>query len=198
MNFSHQSLSNLEIVGFLTGLASVWLSRQMSVSNWPVGLVSVACFAVLFLNAKLYADALLQFAFGIVGLYGWWRWTHDASRTGVPRPCRMSVWQRTVSFTIAGVLTVAVAYPLARFTDSPLPYPDAAIFSFSMVAIWAQAKRFVENWLIWIAVDVVSIPVYWSRQLPLTALLYAIFMILCVFGLLAWKRAESESGPSQP
>lgn len=183
-----QAVTWLEVVAFLTGLVSVWLTWRMHVASWPVGLVNVACFSVLFVQAKLYADALLQVAFFGLGVYGWLQWARAGRQPSGLRPAH-APWREVVGMGAAGVAgTAAAAWVLLRFTDSPAPWPDAAILAFSLVATWAQARRYVLSWPIWIAVDVVSIPLYWSRALPLTAVLYLLFLAICVAGWRHWLR----------
>lgn len=188
LTLAGQSVSTLEMVAFATGLLSVWLTQRMHVANWPAGLVNVACFSVLFVEAKLYADALLQVAFFVLGVYGWWSWSHAAAGTQrqLAVTCASAAelgWLAVIA--IAG--TWGVARTLVAFTDSPVPLPDAAVLVLSLLATWAQAKRRLECWLLWIAVDLISIPLYWSRSLHLTALLYVVFLLICIAGLWNWK-----------
>lgn len=188
-----QTASLPEVVAFAAGLLSVWFARGMRIATWPLGIVSVLCFAVVFFNAKLYADAWLQFAFVAVSVYGWWSWAQrgpDAQDTPV---VRASMPQIEVSLALAAASTVACALILQRHTDSPAPWPDAAIFSLSLLATWAQARRYLECWLAWIAVDLVAVPLYWSRSLALSAALYVIFLLLCIAGLIEWQRRVKPS-----
>ena len=183
-----QSTSWLEIAAFVSGLASVWLTRQLHVGNWPAGIVSCVCFGVLFVGVKLYADALLQIVFIALGLYGWQQWASSRAAVGEVRVSRA-----TRSEILAGVLltvlgTFAAAWALSRFTDSPVPLPDAAILVMSLLATFGQARSRIEFWWVWIAVDVISIPLYWHRALPLTAVLYVIFLTICITGLVSWRK----------
>ena len=187
-----QPVTGLELAAFVTGLASVWLTWRLHIANWPCGLVSVACFALLFVQARLYADALLQVAFFIFGLYGWYAWASGAPAGAQPvRVTRAPVRERIIVVGVASAATLAVAAGLRQYTDSPAPFADAAVFAFSLAAIYTQARVRLENWWLWIAVDLISIPLYWTRQLPLTALLYMLFLLICLRGLRAWRlRAE--------
>jgi nicotinamide mononucleotide transporter len=180
-------MAALEVLAVATALASVWLLLRLHIWNWPVGLVSVSCYAVLFFNAKLYADALLQGVFFGFGAAGWFAWLRGAARGDAGRVTRATPeeWRWGATIAVAGIAAVAVA--LQSLTDSPLPWIDAAIFVLSLLAIWGQALRRLECWWVWILVDVISIPVYLARDLPLTAALYAVFLVLCVAGLRAWR-----------
>ncbi len=198
-----QPVTPLEILAFITGLACVWLAVKMHIANWPVGLVSVACYAVLFFQAKLYADSLLQVVFFAAGVYGWWRWSlaqrTDRAEAGPPADAGPAItrasarqWSWIAVQALSGILVVS--WYLRSFTDSPLPTLDATILCVSVAALWWQAHRIIECWWLWILVDVISIPVYWSRGLGLTSLLYAIFLVMCLFGLREWLRLRREGG----
>ena len=191
MSIFGQPTSMLEIVAFISGLLSVWLTARMHVLNWPLGIVSVLCYLVLFLGAKLYADAALQVVYSLLGVYGWILWSramraeHDLSRlTVVAMPLRW--W--LVGVALTSMATILFALILARYTDSPVPWLDSLLTAASLLATWGQAKRDRISWWVWIAVDCIAVPLYWSRQLPLTSVLYLIFLVICFFGLRSWSR----------
>ena len=183
-----QSVSVLEVTAFVTGLSSVWLAQRMHIANWPASLVSVLCFSLVFFEARLYAGALLQLAFVGVGAYGWWNWS-KAKVAGDELPVTHASRREIASaLALAAAGTVAGAALLKAWTDSPAPWPDAAVLMFSLLAMWAQAHRRIECWLVWIGVDLIAIPLYWSRSLPMTAALYGLFLLLCIGGWRRWQR----------
>ena len=177
-----------ELLGFITGAICVWLVARQNIWTWPIGLVNNAMFFVLFLTAKLYADASLQVVFGVLAIYGWYRWirpTVDVSPIQIRRTTK-SEW---LVFGVCGVMGVgASTFWLATSTDSPVPFWDSAILVLSLLATYGQANKLLESWWLWIAVDVISVPLYISRSLYLTAILYAVFLAICVFGLRTWSR----------
>jgi nicotinamide mononucleotide transporter len=181
-----------ELVGDVTGLLCVYLVARANVWNWPLGVANTVLFFFVFLRARLYGDALLQLVFTALNLYGWWLWTRPGERSD-STPIR-----RASHFELAGCLLVSLAgtgvaaLVLARNTDSPVPIWDASVLVLSLVATWAQAEKLVESWWLWIAVDVISVPLYLSRALYPTALLYALFLALCVLGLREWLRLLRE------
>lgn len=183
-----QSISALELVAFVSGLLSVWLTQRMHIANWPVGMFNVVCFAFLFVDAKLYADALLQVAFFVLGAYGWWSWVRTKATAGSLPVTRASLAEVSTVIGLALVFTFLAASTLMAWTDSPAPWPDAAVLVLSLLATWAQARRCIESWVLWIVVDLISIPLYWSRSLPLTAILFAVFLVLCIAGLVSWRK----------
>ena len=183
-----QSISVLECVAFVTGVMSVWLTLRLDIRTWPAGLISVCCYALVFFGAKLYADAILQLAFFITGLYGWWQWAHAGSVNWKHRPVLRATERELLSGAgVSALCIVAIAQALERFTDSPAPLADASVFVLSLFATVLQALRRIEGWWVWIVVDLISIPLYWSRSLYLTALLYCVFLVLCVGGWNSWR-----------
>jgi nicotinamide mononucleotide transporter len=194
INVFGQSISWLEALAFVTGLWCVWLVKRMSLWNWPVGLFNVACFAVLFLDAKLYADAVLQIAFAALSVYGWWQWSRTEARVGDLPVSRSTAREALTWFAASAAAIAAGAQLLARFTDSPVPLADTSILVMSLVATAGQALRRLESWWIWIAVDMVSVPLYWQRGLPLTALLFGLFLLLCIAGQHEWAQRWRAQG----
>ena len=138
-----QAVSWLEIAAFASGLASVWLTWRLHVASWPVGLVNVACFSVLFVQARLYADALLQVAFFVLGIYGWVQWARAGRQPTGVRPSHAPLAELLALLGVGAAGTGLAAAVLIRYTDSPAPWPDAAILSFSLAATWAQARRLI-------------------------------------------------------
>lgn len=184
----YTSSTTLEIVATATGLVSVWLTARENIWAWPVGLVNVACFFFMFEEAKLYADMMLQVFFFLLSVYGWIVWLTKRGGADV-RPTR----RITVSFAvILGVLTVAVAwawgYVLQAYTDASIPYADALIATLSLAAQFLLSSKVLENWLVWIAVDVLSIGMYAYKELYALAFLYVIFLLIAVSGYVSWKR----------
>lgn len=187
-----QPISWIEAFGFVTGALCVWAVARQYSWNWPIGLVNNVAFLLLFLGFGLYADATLQVAFFVLGVYGWIAWTRRgrALGTSVVPIRRVRRAEAIVGFAVAAAVTVLVASALIGFTDSVVPWPDAFILAFSLLATWGQARKILEQWWVWIAVDVVSIPLYAYKGLWLTAVLYTGFLALCVYGLRRWVREE--------
>lgn len=183
-----QAVTWLEGLAFVTGLLSVWLIQRMNIWTWPVGLVSVACLGWLFADARLYAVATLQVAFAVLGLWGWWQWARAPAPGGEPPVTRTRAAEALGVGALCLPLIALVAWWLGRHTDNPAPLADTTILVLSLAATAGQALRRLEAWWIWIAVDIVSVPLYWQRGLPLTALLYVCFLLLCVAGLRSWTR----------
>ena len=176
----------VELVAALLSAVAVWLMAVRHRLCWLAGLVSVLVYAGVFVQARLYSDALLQGVFALLLVYGWWHWKRspgaDAAqlvvRTGAPR-------EYLAPLALAALGGAGLGGTMAHFTDAALPWLDAALTALSLVAQFWMARRLRANWLMWIAVDVVYVGVYWVKDLPVTALLYAGFIVLAVIG---WRR----------
>jgi nicotinamide mononucleotide transporter len=178
--------SAVEWIGAGAGLACVWLLARASIWNWPVSILNTVLYFAVFLRAGLYADALLQVVFTSLGLYGWWSWRFGGAR-GAELPIRRATSAEgalAAGLALAG--TSLSALVLARATDSTVPIWDSSVLVLSLVATWAQARKILESWWVWILVDVISVPLYLVRELFPTALLYTLFLLLCVSGLRRW------------
>ncbi|MFT3660462.1 MAG: nicotinamide riboside transporter PnuC [Gordonia sp. (in: high G+C Gram-positive bacteria)] len=182
-----QPFQVVEVLGFVTGALCVWAVTRQYAWNWPIGIANNLVFVVLFLGAGLYADTVLQAVFAVIALYGWWQWRRGGTGA-TPLPVRRSApAERAAGLAVAAVGTVVVALLLTTHTDSTVPWPDAFVLAASLLATWGQARKILEQWWVWIAVDVVSIPLYAYKGLWLTALLYTGFLALCFDGLRRWR-----------
>jgi nicotinamide mononucleotide transporter len=176
-----------ELLGFATGLVTVWLVVRQHIANWPVGIANVLFLMVVFWQAGLYADAGLQIVYVLLGLYGWWQWGYGGERR-TPLTVRRTTGPEWTGLAVAGALcTVALWLFLDRLTASTVPLPDAATTALSLMATYGQAKKLVESWWLWIAADLIYIPLYAYKGLWFTAILYVAFLALCVLGLRAWR-----------
>ena len=191
-----------EVLAVIFGIISVYLSTREHIWSWPTALVNVALYFVVFFEAKLYADMGLQVVYFGLSLYGWYEWLYGgANRTElhVSRTSR----PLGVRLLIIGVVCAAVIGTLlARFTDAALPYVDSATTSTSLVAQWMMTRKILENWAVWMAVDVVYVGMFIYKHLYLTAGLYTVFFVLAAMGYVQWKRSllgrVLESGNREP
>lgn len=181
-------MSPLEIAATVFGLWSVIAYVRESVWAWPTGLINVILYILLFWNSRLYGDTALQVVYVVLQFYGWWQWLHGgAGRRQLPITATSPrLWLSLGA--IAAVAYVPMALLLGRYTDTDVPWWDSAPTISSLVAQWMISKKKLENWYVWIATDLVYIPLYLYKQLYLTAGLYAVFLVLCVLGLRAWTR----------
>ncbi len=187
-----RSTSYVELIAVAFGLLSVYLSAREHIVSWPTAIVNVAIFFFLFWKAKLYADAVLQLVYLTLSIYGWSEWLYGGaqhSRLRVSKTSRREWLVLTPLFLVGGLGLGAL---LARYTDSPIPYFDAMLTTASLVAQWMMTRKLLENWLIWIAADIVYVPVFIFRGLPFTALQYAVFLVLAGMGWYGWRKSLRE------
>jgi nicotinamide mononucleotide transporter len=181
-----------EVLGFLTGIVTVWLAVRGRVETFPAGMVNNAFFLVVFARAGLYADAALQVVYAALSALGWWAWL----RLGPGRtPLRVTNASRALLLTTAvGVaLATAALVPMLRAAHGSAPFLDALTTSMSLGAQALLSLKKLETWFAWIAVDLVYVPLYVDRGLHLTALVYVVFLAMCVVGLRDWRRAGAVS-----
>jgi nicotinamide mononucleotide transporter len=177
-----------EVLGFVTGVWCVWLVVRRNIWNWPVGIANNVFFLLLFVEAGLFADSALQVVYLVLGFYGWWAWVRGgAHRTELPMS-RTTRTQWIWLLVIGVVATFALGWLLANKTTSTVPAADSLTTVLSLLATWGQARKKVESWWLWIAADVIYVPLYQYKGLTLTALLYLGFLALCVAGLRAWTQ----------
>lgn len=182
-------MSWTEILGAITGAASVLLAVRESAWNWPVGIVNNIFFLILFWHSKLYADAILQIVYILVSFYGWWNWVRGGTgRTELPISTT-SLIAALVLAGFAGASTLLLNGILARFTDSPVPFWDAITTALSLTAQYMLSRKLLENWWIWMTADIIYIGLYCYKALYLTAALYLVFGGMCVAGYVGWRKS---------
>lgn len=178
-----------EVLGFGSGALCVWLVARQHIANWPLGIANNVFFVLLFTQAGLYADAGLQVVFIALAVYGWWAWTHGGGPGSDALPVRRTTrTEWTWLLTAGAVGTLGLTLLLDRATDSTVPFWDALTTALSLMATYGQCRKRLESWWLWIAADVVYVPLYAYKELYLTSLLYLGFMTLCVLGLRGWTR----------
>ena len=175
----------LEAVSFVTGAVCVWLTVRENVWNFPIGLLNVATFVFVFARVGLYGDAGLQVVYFVLGIVGWYLWLYGGERH---TPLRVSSASRreliTVSITVA--LLAILLWQTLRYVGGSASAWDAITTAISLGAQWLLNRKHVEAWIGWIIVDVIYVPLYCHKSLYLTAILYAVFLVMAVMGLRAW------------
>lgn len=180
----------VEIAGFITTVAGIWLTTKRSMLCWPIIVAADVLYLVVFYHAQLLSDALLQAFFLAFTFYGWWNWARGVRQDGEVRVAPLSARSLWLGL-LAGAAGSFVLGILAKHLHAALPFLDAALTSFSLVASWWGARKHTANWRLWIVVDLIYIGEYLYKDLQATALLYAILVWLAVLGLRDWRRAET-------
>ena len=180
----------LEIAGMVFTVLGIWLTTRRMLICWPITLLADFLYLVVFYEAKLYSDALLQMFFVAFTLYGWWHWWRGVVEEGEVRvePLNRRGW--AVGLAAGAVGAVLLGWLMER-VGAALPHLDAALASYSLVASWWGARKHIANWWLWIAVDVIYVGEYLYKDLRATALLYAGLVLLAILGLRDWRRAAA-------
>jgi nicotinamide mononucleotide transporter len=178
----------LEAAAVLFGIVSVYLSVRENIWSWPTAIVNVTLYIFVFRRARLYADMALQVVYIAISLYGWYEWLHGGAGKTELRVTRSNARLGGLLVTIGLVSAAALGTILGRYTNAALPYLDSTTTATSLIAQWMMARKLLENWLVWVAVDVVYIGMFLYKSLYLTAFLYAVFLVLSATGYARWRK----------
>ena len=178
----------LELVAFVLSIWMVVANMRVQIVAWPLAIVSSLAYLLLFAHSKLYGEASLQLFFAVIAAWGWWQWRYGRQADGQALAVR---WLRPRGRLVLALLTLA-AWPalgtlLASVTDSDVPYWDALPTAGSVAGQWLLGRQYVENWPVWVAVNLASIALFAYKGLWLTVLLYALFALLALIGWRAWR-----------
>ena len=179
-------ISLSEAIGFVSGALCVWLTVKENIWNWPVGIVNNIAFAILFFKTALFADMGLQIIYLGLGIYGWYQWLYGGKSRS---PLTISAIKpvQAIVLTVLTVLSTAILTKYLVSVHDSAPLWDALTTVMSLVAQYLLTKKILENWFVWISADVVYIALYLYKELSLTAILYFIFMVMCVIGVKEWR-----------
>lgn len=181
----------LEVAAFWIAIAMVFANFRVHPVAWPLAIVSSLMYALLFADSKLYGEAGLQIVFVLVAFWGWWEWLRGTGSDGAPlRVHRLAPRQRLVALVATLAAWPLLGWLLDRFTDSDVPYLDALPTVGSLTGQFLLGRKLVENWPVWLAVNVVSVGLFAVKGLWLTVVLYALFAVLSVVGWRTWRRLE--------
>lgn len=180
----------VELIAAILSALGVWLTARRHPWCWPVALVASIVYAWVFAVARLYSDALLQGAFVVMIVYGWIHWVQHLGGDSRVRIARLPL-RSAVLHVLAGVAgAIVLGYIMQRWTNAALPWLDAALTAFSLVGQWWQARRHIAAWWLWIVVNIVYVGEYVYKDLRITAVLYAGFLVLSLIGLHNWRQAR--------
>jgi len=183
----NDQVSVAELLGFVTGAASVWLTVKAHISNFPVGIANSAFFLVLFLSARLYADSGLQVVYLVLGFAGWWQWVHGAASQGGLVVARSS-WPLLAACAAFVTLATWGLTLLLGWANDIAPFWDALTTALSLAAQFLLNLKRIENWAFWILTDIIYVPLYAVKRLDLTAIVYVLFLGMCFMGVATWRK----------
>ena len=191
-------MSSLELLAALLGAISVYLSVRQNIWSWPTAIVNVVVYAFVFYQAKLYADMGLQVIYAALSVYGWYEWLYGGANRTELHVTRTAPRLGAVLTLIALAGSAALGVFLRGATDAALPFMYSFLSSTSLVAQWMMTKKKLENWLVWIGVDVLYVGMFVFKHLYITAGLYAVFLALAVRGYIDWRLSMAELAGAQP
>lgn len=180
--------SLLEAISFVSGALCVWMVVRQNVWNFPLGLVNVATLCVVFFQTRLFADASLQIVYVILNAWGWYYWLYGGENRTALQVGWASGRERLIVISVGLVMTL-VFWQTLHLVGGSAKFWDAITTALSLCAQWLLNRKKIESWYLWIAADVIYIPLYLSMNLLLTAVLYCIFLALCFLGLREWQRS---------
>jgi len=187
-----QAQSALEIIAVLAAVAYLGLAIRQNIACWLFAAISTAIYIGLFIEARLYMEAVLNIFYLVMAAYGWYVWRNGRS-AGADSP--IVTWPPRTHFIAIAIIIVLSAgngYFLSANSDAAFPYIDSLTTWFAIWATFLVARKVLENWWYWLVIDITSLMIYWSRDLQLTALLFLLYVILIPFGLISWSRSMRE------
>ena len=184
--------SALEWFGTITGFSCVYLAARQHILNWPVAILSILAYMVLFYEYKLYGDAALQLYFLGTSIYGWYYWLKRKQSDAKPIVSLNRMEYAGIILLII-ILSILLGIFLDTFTDTDVPYIDGICTAISFVAQFLMTRKVLQNWLLWIIADICYVPLYLYKNLALTAVLYTLFLVLAIMGFLDWQRTWKQS-----
>lgn len=183
----------LEWVGTVTGFLCVYLAARQHILNWPISIISVAAYAVLFYQSKLYGNAVLQLYFFGTAIYGWYYWTKRKEDAGKKPIVSFSSGEILLTILSVLVLSGIMGWFLGEYTDTDVPYIDGFCTATSFVAQFLMTRKVLQNWLLWVFVDICYVPLYIYKGFMLTSLLYVAFAIIAAMGYLDWRKTWKQA-----
>lgn len=182
----------LDILTTILGLAYILLEYKASVWMWVVGFLMQLLGIVLYYQKGLYADCGMEFYYLSMTVYGYWKWVRgSASKTVLPIrhfPCRLVLPWLALIVGVWGF----IYWLLVTYTNSNVPLADSFTTALSIVGVWALAHKYLEQWFIWIAVDVVTCVLYFYKDIPFKASLYGLYVVIAILGWFKWRRMMKE------
>ena len=189
------SANYIEVLGAVLGVVYIFLSIRQNIFTWPVGLLTSALYVYVFFVSKFYADMALQVYYVVVSIYGWYYWLHGSpgnEQDNLPvvfTPRKLWIFLGMASV----ILFFLIVFVLENYTDSPIPVWDALTTALSLVATWMLARKYLENWLIWIFVDFLSSALYAVKNLWPTVILFVVYTVMALQGYYSWKKDMERS-----
>ena len=185
-----------ELLAAVLGFIAIFLQIKQNVWYWFVSIIMVTMYIYIYIGAKLYADMSLQVYYLFISFYGWYAWLYGNTKDDQNKELRVSSSPKKIIRNLTAITIIlffAIAWFLIQFTNSDLPYWDSFTTALSFVATWMLARKKIENWLIWVVVDAVSVAIYIYKGLYPTAVLFLCLTFLAIVGYRKWKKELDDS-----
>jgi nicotinamide mononucleotide transporter len=184
--------SYLELIAVILSIAGVWLTAKEKIINWPIAIIACAIYVYIFYKDNLFGDASLQVFYVGISFYGWYEWLHGG-KNNEELLISKTPMKLLIIFALITIPAGLCLGLLLSHTQSNVPYWDGITTSLSLIGTWMMAKKYIENWLIWIFTDMLYVILYIIKDLYLTAILYFIFTLLAFYGYYAWRKQIAAS-----
>lgn len=182
----------LEGIAVFFGILSVWYAKKENILVFPTGIISVLIYVYICFFAKLYADMGINFVYFVMSVYGWYNWSRKDDAKAVVPISWCTKKDHLISAVMLAGFFVTLSYFLSNYTDSNVPVIDSATTSIFIVGMWLMARKKIENWIYWIIGDVISIPLYFYKDLALTSIQFTVFLVLAIMGFIEWRKKLRE------
>ncbi len=187
------SMTWIELIAASLGALSVYLMTQQKPAAWPIGLLMVLLYIWIFYDARLYSEMLLQIIYVVLQIYGWWQWLRGGEQQQGRAVSSLNSLGISQGLLVGASITLALGFAMSQYTDANLPWLDAALTGFSLVAQYWMAQKRLQCWLLWIVLDSIYVGMFITAELYLTAILYVVFTALAVYGWLEWRASEAQT-----
>ena len=184
----------LEVTAIIFGLLSVWFAKKNTIWVFPTGIINTAIYVYLLCKWNLLGDMMINFYYVVMSIYGWYHWTRKKDSVAEFPISKMNPSEKKWSIVLF-LLTILFVVTIYTFFDKFthwISYVDTLVTGIFFVGMWLMARRKIENWILWIIGDIISIPMYFVKGYSFTSIQYLIFTIIAIFGYLEWKKKLQE------
>lgn len=185
----------LEVIAFLFGVLSVWYAKKANILVYPTGIICTVITVYLLYKAQYFGDMMMNFYYSIMSLYGWWNWSRKKNEKLVVPISKTNSKEKIIGIILV-LLTILVTYAVYSYFGNEIKtenYLDIFTSGIFFTAMWFMANKKIENWVLWIFADIITVPLYAYRGLGVLSLQYLIFTILAIQGYISWKKSYNKN-----